>query len=836
MFPGLDVAPEVSNVGRFVVHRKLGAGAMGVVFEAWDPKLDRKIALKVLRDVRSQEEDTERTLDEARALAQLRHANVISVHDVGVHEGRLFIAMDYVEGTTLGQWIDQGQPPARILDVFLDIARGLDAAHEAGIVHRDFKPDNVLVTADHEPLVVDFGVAKPLADLREVSDELIALAGTPAYMAPEQATGQPVDARADQFAFATVLYEALAGVRPFAGATVAERVDAAQNGRFEPPQSGSSISRSLRQVLQRALAIDPDQRYASMAELIDAIDETRRARRRRSLTLGAAAAVGLGALASFAATSSTQDSPVDCKGFGDPVGTRWTDAAKADVRSAFDASDEAYALDAYNRVEGALDEYALEHDTVRLEACQATHIDKTRSTATLELQVRCLDRRTAELEGLIEAFSNPSKETIKKAPEAIEGLTAVSACANLDELARVDRISPLPEDPRKRAHVEELQQSLARLQSLYHAGRLEDGVVRAQELLADAEELGHAPTTADARYRLGSFQLDTGQPQVAELEMSKACLSAIAAGDDYRAAAASATLAHVVGVVLRRHDEGQRWAELAGALTQRIGSPADLVGQTAMQRGNAALLQGQFEVGRVALQESAEAFGQQGSPRRRGQALSNLGVLERRAGNYDAAVARFAEAETLLLDVFGPHHPEIAILLNNQAAVDMYLKRWDDAEDRLTRALAITRQTHKAKHPALGHALNNLGEVHAAREEHPKALKFFDEALEIWTATLGDEHPLVAHVKTERALSLISQGRKDQARADAAQALEVREKAGATAVDLARTRYALAQAQADQDPQAARKNMERAREALAEEDASTMRDDIDRWLAANPSP
>ncbi|MBL8939246.1 MAG: protein kinase, partial [Archangium sp.] len=206
------------SLGHYVLLEKLGAGGMGEVFAAFDPRLDRRVALKLLRaGSLSAEEGKARLLREAQAMARLQHPNVIAVHDVGTFGDRVFIAMEFVEGETLGEWLRGDHPWQQIVETFVEAGSGLAAAHSAGLVHRDFKPDNVLIGKDGRPRVVDFGLARqststpsptvPITPDAVIPDSTLAapltrdgaVMGTPGYMAPEQIAGLPTDARSDQF-------------------------------------------------------------------------------------------------------------------------------------------------------------------------------------------------------------------------------------------------------------------------------------------------------------------------------------------------------------------------------------------------------------------------------------------------------------------------------------------------------------------------------------------------------------------------------------------------------------------------------------------------------------
>jgi serine/threonine protein kinase len=256
---------------------------MGVVFAAYDPQLDRKVALKLLRtglNLSSKEART-RLKREAQAIAQLSHPNVVAVYDVGATEaGDLYIAMEFVEGDTLTSWLKKWPRTWReILDVFLQAGRGLGAAHATGLLHRDFKPDNVLVGGDGRVRVTDFGLARsvlgpdegtrPRADMTALQIDLTAtgtVLGTPRYMAPEQLTSADIDARADQFSFCIALFEALYGTHPLADGTSIKMLE--NNVAASPPPEGTKVPAATGRVVSRGLEKDPKKRYPNMAQLI----------------------------------------------------------------------------------------------------------------------------------------------------------------------------------------------------------------------------------------------------------------------------------------------------------------------------------------------------------------------------------------------------------------------------------------------------------------------------------------------------------------------------------------------------------------------------------------
>ncbi len=314
-----------AHLGRFVIEGVIGIGGMGRVYAARDPELGRQVALKVLRVGGSSQSDADarraRLLREAQAMARLSHPNVVTVFEVGEFEDRLFVVMEKVEGANLSDWLRQEpRPQGEVLDVFHSAGRGLLAAHAAGIVHRDFKPDNVLVGLDGRVRVTDFGLARPfycadelptplsvtpidleVASPADTLTPLGALVGTPAYMAPEQLSGLPVDARADVFSFCTSLWEALYKQRPFSGKTLAELKQRIDAGEARPGPT-RAVPAALRLELLVGLSADPARRQPSMEALLAALAKARTSalsRPRRLLAIGAAAALVASAAAAL---------------------------------------------------------------------------------------------------------------------------------------------------------------------------------------------------------------------------------------------------------------------------------------------------------------------------------------------------------------------------------------------------------------------------------------------------------------------------------------------------------------------------------------------------------
>jgi hypothetical protein len=369
-----DGVPPV-RVGRFVIVRQLGSGGMGVVYAAYDEQLDRKVAVKVLLR-RLSSVARERVAREARAMAKLAHPNVVHVYDVGDDEGVIYIAMEFVEGETLGAWErEQSRTWREVLAAYRQAGRGLAAAHAAGLVHRDFKPHNVMVKAGHgsqpEVKVLDFGLARQRDDSRSgdtnvsddsqrVSDDRLTaegvLVGTPAYMAPEQFSTGDVTAAADQFSFCVSLWEGLYGSRPFAAKGVAELIVAVTRGERPAVPDDTDVPTWVGEVLLRGLAVDPIDRWPSMDALLAALARNPGvARRNWMLAVGAVGLLGAGA----AAAGGWNDDAVEpCTGARKHLDGVWDAPRQEQVRAAMLDTGVPFAAKAWEQTEARVDAFA----------------------------------------------------------------------------------------------------------------------------------------------------------------------------------------------------------------------------------------------------------------------------------------------------------------------------------------------------------------------------------------------------------------------------------------------------------------------------------------------
>ncbi len=526
------------RVGRYVVLRQLGAGGMGVVVEAYDPELDRKLALKLLRDHQTSGSPL-RLIREAQALARLSHPNVVQVHDVGFDGDRVFIAMELIQGQTLGEWMRGEKRPWRdVVKMFVETAEGLQAAHAVGLIHRDFKPANVLIDRQGRPRVVDFGLARELSFETQKNETVPkgllpqsmtrtgAIMGTPAYMAPEQWLGQQATPASDLFAFCIALFEALYGTRPFDGDTLGALSQAVQDGNWVPP-SKPGIPTWLVAVLRRGLATSPTDRFASMEELIGELRRDRqRTRRRIALAITFVAAMtGVG----FGAWTLAGQAP--CTGVDKQLTEVWHPAVQAEIAGKLD--DEQLQT----RVVDGLSSYADAWHASAGEACQA-HARQEVSSDIYGQQLRCHERARRSLVQAITSVTGGEMD-LRQAPAMVTHLPALAFCNDLEVLAAE---VPPPEDTQQAYRVEQLQGRLAELYVMAHAGQTERALQEVRDLNDRVEALDYPPLTAERELREGQIALVALQWEQAYDVLDQALNTAIAARRDDIAAEAQARL------------------------------------------------------------------------------------------------------------------------------------------------------------------------------------------------------------------------------------------------------------------------------------------------------
>jgi eukaryotic-like serine/threonine-protein kinase len=841
-----------TTVGRYVILQEVGAGAMGVVFAAFDPELNRKVALKILHPSRRAGAKAAagaraRLLREAQAIARVSHPHVISVYDVGTVNDAVFVAMEFIEGTTLTQWLEQSRTIDEIVAVFVQAGRGLAAAHRAGLIHRDFKPDNVLVkleTSAEETLrpqvrVSDFGLARtdPSLARDSESDDLLEIAaprssmsesdiltspltqvgavvGTPRYMAPEQHFGNDSDPRSDQFGYCVALYIALYKQDPFSAPSLERLALAKQQGRVRQVPSDSRVPAHLAALVMRGLSPKMEDRFKSMDELVEALSYDPGARRRTVLaTTGIGALVlGIGGVA-WALRGSDEhrvcgDAEVRLAGL-------WDAERREGVRESMLATGVSYAEQSWHEVVRQLDAYAERWVDEHQEACEATHVRREQSEALLDRRMTCLADRRSALRALVDVLLEADAAIVQRAVQAAGALPSLERCSNAEAL--LAQVEP-PSDPTTAEHVAAVREQLADVRALRDAGKYGEAVELARQLGVTAEEIGYPPLLAEALAEIGSTLEFDGEYAQAETYLLRAAWTAIRSGHDELLARVATRLVGVVGDRLARYDEGLRWGEHARAVLDRLGLEGLAHGALDSAVGNVLFRMGRLEDARehmeraIAIRTEAKGADDPGLA-----ALhANLGNVFQQRRQYDEAIASFQRAQELVVSRIGLEHPLVAVTTASLGLVHNNRGDFETAERHYEQAIALLRTTMGDDHPFLATGISNLGVTLQRLERHEEAKVKFEEALAIFGMSVGDHHPDYARSLQNVGTAHQYLGDLEEARVYVERALEIRREAlAADHVDIAYSLSALAELDAlEGDHAAAARGHERALEIL----------------------
>ncbi len=760
------------SVGRYLILETIGSGGMGEILAAFDDELDRKVALKILHpeSARPGGKAQLRLVREAQAMARLSHPNVVAVYDAGTHDGRVFVAMELVDGVTLGTWLTSApRRPREIVDVFLAAGRGLAAAHAAGLVHRDFKPDNVLVGKDGRARVTDFGLVRATdvdgdhtdADVEprppfDSSDSHVSAIsaldtpltqagismGTPRYMSPEQHEARDTDARTDQFSFCVALYHALYGQRPFAGRSRDELLDAIASGRVREPPKASHVPSRLRRVLLRGLAADREQRYPSMDALLAdlARDPAAAWRTRAGWILGLALLVAL----PIVYRQASRREPAVCLGAETALTGVWDPPRRAAVEAAFRNTKLTYADDTLERVVRGLDEYTRGWTAARTGACQETRQRGEHSEEVMSLRLACLDRQLGQARALVDALAAADAKVVEKAVAAVESLERSDRCGPAIVLR--DRRAP-PDDRDARTKLLAAQLDLAQADAAIATGHAADGVDAARRALAVALAVGYRPLQAQARSRLGTLLLHQGEFAPAERELQQALLDAVAVGDDEEAARAAMRLVTTVGSELARPAEAEHFARYARAALDRVGGSDLISARLHEATGIVHYSQGKYADARTSFEQAHAAMKATLGPDSPEtiNVLSNLAAALTFTGDATSGLELTRQVVAQRERVLGPGHPLTAMTMSNLGAQLATQGRAAEALEPCRRALATLEAARGPSHPHLYFPCACLAEALERLGRFAEARPFRERALEVTRTARGDTHPEVAY-------------------------------------------------------------------------------------------
>jgi len=762
---GTGSAPG-ARFGRFVVLGALGAGGMGVVMSAFDPELDRKVALKLLHPrVGAVDDARVRLQREAQAMARLAHPNAVTIYEVGRAGEHLFIAMELVDGTTLRGWLRDGVRSWReILALCVAAGRGLEAAHAAGMVHRDFKPENVLIGRDGRPQVSDFGLAE--SGLHRDGDSL-GVAGTPSYMAPEQWLRGELDARTDQFAFCVALWTALYHQAPFVGETAAELREAVLANRRRPPPAAVGVPSWLAPILDRGLSIDASKRWPSMTVLLGELERRASARRRGWIGLGATALVASAAALTIAMTGR-HAAPVEvCPAPTARLDPVWGPPRRESLRQHLAGIDAANGALRFAAAAAVFDRGGREWSAMHVSTCRATRVEGRQSDTVLDARMGCLDRW---LEGLTATVTGLAQATD---PDQLEGaIKSVAAIGSVDGCADATAVvaaADLPTAPAARAEAQRIVQEAMACNLARKAGHVDGLAARVDALIARARVLGHPGTLAKTlavRWRLA---VGSTQASAALAIMSEQTEVAARAHNDHEAARTWALMARLTAQWQGQPDEARVMIVAARSAAAHAGDPAPLVAEVLGSQADVEVAAGDSVAAQRAIVEARGLLVSVGADQPGSSLKASLGALlqtegEQRwaSGDLDGALASLHQSVAMLDDAYGPDTMEAAGVYLDLGQVLRDQGKLDEALVAVEHSIAV-RGRHDAHTAALATALSVRAAIHGEQGHLDRSIADGERALALASAALLPNDLELLGITSEVALAYRDAGRLDEA-------------------------------------------------------------------------
>ncbi len=706
------------KLARYRLEHRLGAGGAGVVYRAYDTELDREVALKFVHrsGFNSDGRGETRLRSEAQLMAQVHHPNVVTLYDIGwyasdeelgleepAHASKkipkqgLYLVMEYVDGVTLSAWrTADKRSRARTMDVLLDAGRGLAAAHDQGVVHRDFKPGNVLVSRAGAH-VVDFG----LASTGQARDEFV-VAGSPAYMAPEQHVGSSTDARTDQYGFCVTAFEALVGVRPFRGPTLEEFAQQKAAREFSAVPKDRRLPRRVWAVLRRGLSPYPSDRFEDMHALLRAFEGRRRAAVVRTVAFAGLAAVTLGSVGALAVPKASY-----CELQAAAVDQIWSPEKASTLETVLSPE---IGPEEWEQLRAGIDLRARRWAELERRACEASSADPADTVS--KAQRECLQLQLYDLKGLVEVLADADGAVGPRARELEASLGRVERCLSPPGTGFVR----LPAAGDQRMLALEIRSLFARARALELAGRVQDAESTLQEAFAwarDADEV----TLALAFMRHANLRAWVHDDIGAEADLREAWKLAERTGEDGLALDAMILLSTIETESMST-EQGLHLLEVVDARLERFGDEGYRVATSSKHRA----------------------------------------VLLSRQGLSEAALASARRATELLEALYGTHAPQLTAVLNTQGYVQHAAGRDEAALRSARRVFEISAQHYGPASPAAVLALHNIGAVLTMQGKGDEAVPVLEAALDGFRALYGDASVSAGMVFNNLGAAHLSQG------------------------------------------------------------------------------
>lgn len=786
-----DETLQPTTLGRYRVIEPLGQGGFGTVYVAHDDELDRRLAVKVLRIAADDDARRDRVLTEARALAKLSHPNVVEVYDVTTERRSsgdvdVVIAMELVVGQTLSAWVRERSPAIEtIVGAFVQAGRGLSAAHDAGLVHGDFKPDNVMRGEDGRIRVLDFGLSRPWQSSEQPGtgpsfDDLAQtydagrIAGTPTYMAPEQHTGHEIDARADQYSFCVALWEALLGARPFLGTTLRELRAAKLVG---PPTITGALPTPLRRVLLRGLSVTPADRYPSMDALLADLEP----RRSGSFVPVVAGVLVVAALAAGLVWLTPSSDACDVG--EDRVAAVWSPARRAAVRHAFDRSAIDYARATFDTVAPRLDRWSRSWAAAHRTAC----LDGPQAPTRLDETMGCLERALQRASATVDVLALADAETIQHALESVDALPDPTECTG-PSFATV----ATPPSDADRVAIEQVRDEVAQAMAQTEAGHFSAGLRHAEAAVARADALDRPLLRAESAYARGRVLAELRRTKEAIADLESAANVAETIGDDRLLAQAATELVDAYGG-LGDLATAKRWEGRGLASMERVGDPPRLRREMHAAMAGTLLTVGNYEAAIARYEEGLALVTKHfdGDPRLAYPFTHNIANAHYFLGDLSAAIEGFRTAVRLGTETMGARHPKTLVSRSNLVGALRNAERLDEA---LAEGEAVVRDYELQPDLDPGPALVNLANVLDSMGRTREAAEHLQRSVEATERASGPDALLLVQPLVNLARMRSRMLQHDRARALARRALDIQtEHVGPVHISIARTSTVLAE-------------------------------------------
>ncbi len=772
--------PGAHVVGKYRIEERIGQGGMGTVYRAVDTRLQRPVAIKIHHGLSTR---VERLRREARMLARLSHPNVVTVLEVGTHEGMLFVAMEYVDGGNARTWLRaQARQWPEIVELYRQAGRGLAAAHALGIVHRDFKPDNVLVGADGRARVADFGLAGAAIDSEVLAEQTLearirslaietgeetpfttevgVLVGTPAYVAPEQIASSRVDARADQFGFCAALFEALYGSLPFPGKSAQQIVARIANGALALPRDRTRAPAWVLAVLERGLAAEPSERFADMDALLAALAGPPRSRRWVPV-------VALGGVLAVAGVAFARESAPVSGCVGEPASTNWSERQR-ELGERVAAMDDEATSEAWRHLEPRLRAHADSWSSVHDAVCEAAATDEAEADVRRrDRELACLDDGVIAFGSLLGELGTPDLVALTHAAEIAEGLPDPTRCIG----AVPSAVTEPP--PAIAAEVEGVRTVLATAITRMNLGRAWEAVALTEVVVARAHQLGHAPLVVDALVARARARATVGRRPEALDDARAAYEEALRANYELGMGESAELLAHIA-FAGHELDESLRWnnearlhlegsSEDAKRFVVVVCREAEI---RALRREDAAADQ---------LVAEAEAYAR--DAQLGDDALAEIelarGTVTQAREDYGAAVAHLHEARRLFERSFGAWSPHVGSAWAELGVTYHLAGNYVEARNANERALELFQRLADTPPYFVVGLMLGIASANDMLGDGEDALRRLEQAAELGHVAGLDDERFRSSVAESRGVILVGLGRGEEALAALEESLKL---------------------------------------------------------------